>query len=196
MINYAGMKAEESKSGESFGQLPAGPYVAGIQNVKIDGVAPDQTLVLRVDVIEGEHAGYFTKRYQHDTQASSGKYPVKYKGDYRLRIPHPQSSSQYPDSDIRRMNDMIFRVETSNPGFHWDGDETKLKGKVVGINMQEDEFNGISFTRIGRLETANDVRNGIVKAMKPRKRQEAQQAAPVLDAQTNFPIVETDELPF
>lgn len=193
MINYAGMKAEESKSG-SYGQLPAGPYVAGIQNVKIEGNAPDQTLVLRLDIIEGEYTGYFTKRYQHDSQAG-GMYPARYKGDYKLRIPHPQSSSQYPESDTRKMNDMIFRVEASNPGYHWDGDETKLKGKVVGISMQDDEYNGAQFTRIARLEIANDVRNGIVKVMKPRKRQETV-AAPVLDAQTGFTQVDTAELPF
>ena len=194
MINYNGMKAEENKN-ESYGQLPAGPYVAGIQNVKIDGNAPDQTLILRLDIIEGEYTGYFTKRYQHDSQMG-GMYPARYKGDYKLRIPNPQSSSQYPETDVRRMNDMIFRVESSNPGFHWDGDETKLKGKVVGISMQDDEYNGNPFTRIARLEIANDVRNGIVKVMKPRKRQEQTATAPVLDAQTNFPIVETEELPF
>lgn len=192
MINYAGMKAEESKN-DSFGQLDAGPYVGGIQNEKIEGVIPNQWLILRLDVIEGERTGYFTKRYQHDSQ-KGGMYPAKYKGDYRLRIPHPNSDSKYPESDIRRFNDMIFRVESSNPGYHWDGDETKLKGKVVGFSMQEDEYNGNTFTRIARLETANDVRNGLVKVMKPRKRQE-QQAAP-LDVQTNFPIVETSELPF
>ena len=195
MIQYNGMKAEENKN-ESYGQLPAGPYVGGVQNEKIDGVSPDQWLVLRLDVIEGEYTGYFTKRYQHDSQMG-GMYPAKYKGDYKIRIPNPNSSSQYPESDIRRFNDMIYRIESSNPGFHWDGDETKLKGKVVGFSMQDDEYNGNQFTRIARLETANDVRNGIVKVMKPRKRQDQQTTATMpLDAQTNFPIVETSELPF
>ena len=193
MSKIKGFKSEAPVKG--FPMLPKGAYVCGIKNVKIDGDAPDQQIVFRVDIIEGDEAGYFTKRYQHDSQMG-GMYPARYKGDYKLRIPNPQSSSQYPETDVRRMNDMIFRVESSNPGFHWDGDETKLKGKVVGISMQDDEYNGNPFTRIARLEIANDVRNGIVKVMKPRKRQEQTATAPVLDAQTNFPIVETEELPF
>ena len=58
MIRYDGMKAEEQKSND-FGHLPAGPYVAKVINVKIDGNAPDQSLVLALDVCEGEHKDFF-----------------------------------------------------------------------------------------------------------------------------------------
>lgn len=195
MIKYDGMKAEESKR-EGYGQLPAGAYVAGIKDVKIDGEVPDQSLVLRLDIIEGEYTAYFTKRYQHDSQNDTYRFQAKYKGDFRLRIPHSQSSSQYPETDKRRFNDMIFRVQSSNPGFIFDGDETKLKGKVVGISMQEDEYNGSKFTRIARFETADDVRKGNVKVMSPRKRQEDTQAPAAPAAPAGFTTVETDELPF
>lgn len=176
MINYEGMKAEESGR---FEQLPAGPYVAQVKAVKVDGAAPDQTLVMRLEVAEGDYAGYFGKRYQHDAGRTNSAYPAKYKGDYRLRVPNPANqNSRYPESDKRRFNDMIFRMEKSNPGYHWDGDENKLVGKLVGINMQEDSYNGSVFTRIGRLEIADDVRNGLVKAMAPRKpRDEAESAS-------------------
>ncbi len=166
MIDYEGMKAEESKKG--FDPLPAGPYVGKIMNVKIDGTDPDQTLVIRLDVIEGEHAGYFTRRYQHDQEAG-GQYEVRYKGDYKLRIPNPRNTNaRYPDSDKRRFNDLLWRVEKSNPGYHWDGDETKLKGKIIGFSMQDDEYNGAKFTRIARMEIADDVRKGLIKVMDPR----------------------------
>lgn len=190
MIHFDGMKAEEQKS-ESYPQLPEGPYIAQINNVKIDGTEPDQTLILRIEVTEGEYAGYFTKRYQHDSERG-GQFAVKYKGDYRLRIPHPNSSSQYPDSDKKRFNDMIFRVEKSNPDFHWDGDENKLKGKAIGINMQKDTYNGNEFTRIGRLETVSEIRAGNVRTMKPRKPREDNQA----EAAPTFTPVENVELPF
>jgi len=201
MINYAGMKAEENKS-EDFGQLPAGPYVAKCLKTEIDGLEPDQSLVLYLDVSEGEYKDFFRKKFDASKKAGSKYGEVKFKGVLRLRIPNSNNPhAQYPETDLRRFNDMIFRFEKSNPTFHWTGDETKLVGLTVGINMQEDEYNGNKFTRIGKLETAQDVMQGLVKGMKPRKRnekgQQAQAAQAPVDQQTGFPIVEPDdELPF
>jgi len=166
MINFEGMKAEAST--KKYPMLPEGPYIAEIRGTHIDGNVPDQSLVIRVEVTEGEFKDYFTKRYQSDS-AAGGQYAVKYKGDYRLRIPHPQSSSQYPDSDKRRFNDAIYRIEKSNPDYHWDGDETKLKGLKVGINMQKGSYNGSEYTQIGRLEIVDDIRQGRISAMPPKK---------------------------
>ena len=166
MIQYEGMKSEASTAG--YPMLPAGPYIAAIKAVKIDGTVPNQSLVLRLEIAEGEHKDYFSKRYAHDQQGNS-KYAPRYRGDYRLRIPHPNSSSPYPDSDKRRMNDAIYRIEGSNPDFHWDGDENKLVGKAVGISMQEGTYNDAPFTAIGRLEIVDDIRKGLITKMKPRK---------------------------
>lgn len=207
MIQYEGMKAEESKSTD-FGQLPVGAYVGKVISAKIDGFAPDQSLVLALDVIEGEYTGFYMNKYNASKKAGSKYGEIKYKGTYRLRIPNPQNkNAMYPESDVSRMNDMIFRFEKSNPGFHWDCDEKKLAGLIVGFRTQEDEYNGNTFTRIGGLATADDVRQGLVKGMSPRKRQATQDPmmptvptpspipAPV-DSQTGMPVVDTDELPF
>ena len=64
MAKIPGFKSEAPVKG--FPMLPKGAYVCGIKNVKIDGDAPDQQIVFRVDIIEGDEAGYFTKRYNHD----------------------------------------------------------------------------------------------------------------------------------
>lgn len=192
MISYNGMKSEAS--GGNLGQLPAGAYVAKILKVEIDGKAPDQRLVLKMDVAEGDYENFFMDKFKAQ-KAKNSNYEVTFKGVYKLRIPNPDNQKAlYPESDIRRFNDMIYRVERSNPGYHWDGDEQKLKGLTVGINMQEDEYNGSKFTRIGRLEIAEDVRNGLVKPMKARERKE--EPAPQVDPQSGFTAVETDELPF
>ena len=194
MKAFEGFKSESSGNG-AYEQLPAGPYVAKITNVKIDGVEPDQSLVLRLEVLEGEYKDYFSKRYQHDKD-NGGMYEAKYKGDYRLRIPNPANTkSKYPDSDKRRFNDAIWRIERSNEGYHWDWNEKGLIGKVVGMSMQDDEYNGNQFTRIGRLEVAQDVRNGIVGIMKPRKRQETTTEA-VGFTSSGFTAVENVEVPF
>jgi len=200
MIKYNGMKSEAASG--NVGQLPAGPYVAKVLKVEIEGDAPDQRLVLKMDVAEGYYLDFFMNKFKAQS-AKGGTYTVTFKGVYKLRIPNERNrSALYPESDIRKFNDMIYRFEKSNPGFHWDGDEQKLKGLQIGINMQEDQYNGNQFTRIGRLEIADDVRNGIVKAMKPRERKgdawEVPQPEQVqIDPKTGFTAVEIpEELPF
>ncbi len=198
MINYEGMKAEANTNG-GYEMLPEGAYIAKVSNVKIEGTAPDQTLVLRMDVAEGEYKDYFMKRYKYESQGTS-RFPAKYRGDYRLRIPNKANTrDQWPSTTLRRMNGAIWCFEVSNPDFHWDGDETKLVGKFVGINMQLGTYNDKPFTRIGRLEAVEDIKNGTVKKMKHReaaysddyKSQTETTAVPA-----DFIQVEDEEVPF
>ena len=189
MKAYNGFKAEASNKIEA---LPAGPYVAVIKAVKIDGQEPDQALILRMDVAEGPYAGYFLDRYQKETRKAAGKYEPRYKGDFRLRIPNDANTKAlYPESDKKRFGDAVYRIEKSNPDYHWDWNE---QGLVVGINMQQDEFNGVPFTKIGRLEIADDVRAGTVTAMPPRERRDA--PAPQVDRQSGMVKAEDAELPW
>lgn len=200
MINYNGMKAEESSS--NIGQLPVGVYVAKTLDARIE----DGSLVLYLDVAEGDYQGFYMRKFEaQKAGASTSKYgDPRYKGTFRLRIPQQDGpNAEYYETNVRRMNDMGYRYEQSNPGYRWDGNELKLKGKLVGINVQEDTYNGNTFTRIGRLEIVDDVRNGLVKPMKPRQRKEqtndpfSATTSSVLaaDPQTGFPVVE-EELPF
>lgn len=174
--------------------LPAGPYVAKILAVKIEGNEPDQSLILRMDVVEGEYMNYFRDRYNREKENS--KYEPKYKGDFRVRIPNDENTkAMYPESDLRRFNDFVYRLEKSNPDYHWDWNEQGLVGKIIGINMQEGEYNGSKFTKIGRLEIADDVRKGIVDKMKPREpRSDAYE--PPVDQKSGFVQVEDKELPW
>ena len=168
MKPFNGFKSEASRTNK-IGSLPAGPYVAVIKGAKVTGQEPDQTLEIALDVSEGEYMDFFMKKYNSDTERSKGQYDVRYKGIFRLRIPNPDNqNSRYPESDLRQFNDAMFRIESSNPGYQWDWNEAGLAGKTVGINMQDREFNGNAFTRIGRLENADDVRKGIVSPMKPK----------------------------
>ena len=195
MKQYEGFKSEAS--GKKYPMLPAGTYVAGIKNVKIDGDEPDQQLVLRLDIIEGEYAGYYTKRYENDSQGAGydQQYQAKYKGDLRIQVPNPDNTKRsHPEWDVRTFNNAIYCIEQSNPGYKWDWDEKKLKGKTVGINVREGTYNGNVYTQIGRLEVAEDVRRGIVETMKPKK--PSGQTVTGVDEQTGFTGVETDELPF
>lgn len=194
MKQFEGFKSEASA--KKFPMLPADTYVAAIKNVKVDGQEPDQQLVLRLDIIEGDWAGYYTKRYENDTQNAGFQqnYQAKYKGDLRIQIPNPDNSARnHPEWDIRTFNNAIWCIEKSNPGYKWDWKEAGLKGKTVGINVREGSFNGNPYTQIGRLEVADDVRKGIVPVMKPKADRSTQEAA---EPQGGFTVVETEELPF
>lgn len=194
MKAFEGFKSEASNKIEN---LPAGPYVAVIKNVKIDGAEPDQALILRVDVSEGPYDGYFLDRFQKETRKANGKYEPRYRGDFRIRIPNDANTKAlYPESDKRRFNDMIYRIEKSNDGYHWDWNEDGLKGLTVGINMQQDEYNGVPFTKIGRLEIADDVRKGLVKPMAASARVSGEKAEPSKDKQTGMEKVDQPELPW
>ena len=191
MIRFEGLKPEAMNT--AYPMLPAGPYIGKIFATKIDGEEPNQSLILRLDITEGEHTGYFKAKYEHD-KAGGGRFEPKYRGDYKLRIPHPQSGSQYPESDKRKFNDTIWRIEQSNPGYRFDGDETKLAGKTIGISIQEGTYNDKPFTAVGRLEIVDDVRKGLVKVMNPRK----PAYSPDHQAETvpTYTVVDDAETPF
>ena len=198
MAKIPGFKSEAPAKG--FPMLPKGAYVAGIKNVKIDGEAPDQQIVFRVDVIEGEQAGYFTKRYNHDKD-NAQQYDPKYKGDFKVQIPNPDNERRRTEWDLKKLNNTVWAIETSNPGFKWDGDTDHIgqfKGKTVGINMQYGTYNGVGYTRIGQFCVADDVRKGIVPPMKDLEDRmgDAPASAPVAAAPAGFTPVKTDELPF
>ena len=197
MAKIPGFKSEAPAKG--FPMLPKGAYVAGIKNVKIDGEAPDQQIVFRVDVIEGEHTGYFTKRYNHDKD-NAQQYDPKYKGDFKVQIPNPDNERRRTEWDLKKLNNTVWAIETSNPGFKWDGDTDHIgqfKGKIVGINMQYGTYNGVGYTRIGQFCVADDVRKGIVPPMKDLEDRMggAPASAPAADP-SGFTPVETEELPF
>ena len=207
MKAFNGFKAEARTKG--YPQLPAGPYVAKIMAVKIIGNEPNQTLILRLDVAEGEWNGYYAKRFQHDSERKNAQYPAKYKGDYRLRVPCP--GSEYYESNCADFNDAIYKIQESNPGYHWDWNEDGLKGLLVGINVQQGTYNGSQFTRISKLEIVDEVRTGKVSALPPMEpRSDAYEApgavyTPPVTQQVNyteamknpgFTVVDSSELPF
>ena len=195
MKAFNGFKSEAS--GKSFEQLPPGAYVAQIKAVKMEGQEPDQTLILRLDVSEGEYEGYYTKRYIHDTKNEKSRYPAKYKGDFRIRIPNENNKkAMYPESDLRRFNDAIYRIEQSNAGYHWDWNEDGLKGLTVGMSVRQGTYNGSGYTKIARLEIADDVRRGLVKEMLPMAPRSDASYDPPIDQQSGFYQVTDESVPF
>jgi len=196
MIQYNGMKAEIKQGVPK--QLPAGAYVAKVLKVQIDGKEPDQQLVIFLDIAEGEYTDFYMNKYRAQTERGSN-YKITYKGIIRLRIPNPENkNARYPESDISRFNDMIGRFERSNPGFQWDGDEQKLQFKLIGISVQEDSYNGSTFTKPVRFEIVDDVREGKVATLPPKHRDDDADPtpAPMVDQRSGMQMVQTESLPW
>jgi hypothetical protein len=197
MKAFEGFKSE--RSGGSYPMLPVGAYVCEIKNVKIEGVDPDQQMVLRLEIVEGDYTNYYTNRYNFDVQrnASQPHYGTKYKGDFRLNIPNPANTKrEHPEWDVSAFNNMVFCVESSNEGYKWNWDEKTLKGKKVGINGRAGTYNGNPYTTIGKLEPVDDVRKGLCKAMRPKADSNPPAVAAAPADPSGFTPIDTEDLPF
>ena len=197
MKAFEGFKSE--RSGGSYPMLPVGAYVCEIKNVKIEGVDPDQQMVLRLEIVEGDYTNYYTNRYNFDVQrnASQQHYGTKYKGDFRLNIPNPANTKrEHPEWDVSAFNNMVFCVESSNEGYKWNWDEKTLKGKKVGINVRAGTYNGNPYTTIGKLEPVDDVRKGLCKAMRPKADSNPPAVAAAPADPSGFTPIDTEDLPF
>lgn len=139
-------------------KLPVGGYVAKIINVKEENFEWGDRLAIAFDIVEGEYAGFFDKHYK--AQTSEDK---KWKGTIRFNIPK-EDGSEKDEWTQKRFNTNIVAIEDSNPGYFFDWDEAKLKGKMVGVifNNKEYEFNGNHgfFTNPHSFTTVENIRSG------------------------------------
>ena len=174
--------------------LPKGLYTAKIMGAKVEGTEPDQRLIIRLDISEGEFAGYYSRRYKADQDRGS-QFTVKYKGDYAIQIPNEANPRrQHYEWDHRAFCGAIWAIEQSNPGYHWDWNEAGLKGKTVGINVRQGTYNGNPYTTIGRLESLEEMKAGRVKLMRDAEpRGDVQPTQPVPET---FTKVEDEDIPF
>ena len=127
---YNGAKAAKFSNREP---LPRGAYVLQIVGAKVESYDWGQKLVLAVDVHEGEYKSFFDNDFKNNTNEDR-----KWRGTYRINVPN--EGSQYFASHRKSFNNLIACLEESNSGYHWDWDETKLKGKLLGGLWRNQEW--------------------------------------------------------
>ena len=170
--SYKGFEAK--KSGGFIELPPVGAYEAEILNVEFlpkDGEKQlRDTVRLYIDITEGEFKGRFMEVWNDQKERFGDK--VGYKGIFNL-IPPADGDEDWRK---RTFEGNLWCVQQSNPGYAWDWDEKKLKGKKVGINIRNRlyTYNGKnrSTVEIARFETVDDVRNGKCKVAKDRDQRE------------------------
>ena len=169
--------------------LPAGGYVCKIHKAE---VIPDQwggKLVLSVDISEGEFIEFFRKDYANQSEDNK-----KWRGNWRINLPSGDGSQQDTWKQ-NTINNLAACLEESNAGYTWDWDETKLKGKSLGILFREFEWemqdrSGVS-TEAYNCTDIDSVRAGKYKIAKRRALKKQAQAT---TAATDDDV--DDDLPF
>lgn len=121
-------------------QLPSGGYVCKIMGAEVKTYGPVgntfEKLKVSIDICEGEHANFYANDYRSQTTENK-----KWKGVISYFVPSDDGTEK--DNKTKRiLKSFLFAVEESNPGYHWDWDEKKLKNKTVGVLFRREEFVG------------------------------------------------------
>lgn len=192
MKAFNGMKPKKSTSAREL--LPAGGYVAKI--MKAEEVIYDwgKVVIISFDISEGEFKEFFAKDYRGQTQEDK-----KWRGVYRLIEPKDDGSEK-DEWTKNSFNNSIWSIEESNPGYHFDWDETKFKGKFVGVLFREKEWayegNTGWTTECCALTDIGSIRNKTFKV--PKKKPLKDSERPAAASAVFEPAAEEDsgDLPF
>lgn len=178
--------------------LPVGGYIVNIMGAKVvefdgkDG-GKFEKLEVSIDIAEGEFKDYYTNDYR--SQQSEDK---RWKGVLRQYLPKDDGTEkdEWTKSSLKAL---IGAIEDSNPTYHWDWDETKLKGKKVGciFRNEEWEYDGkTGFTaRPFKFISVDKIKTGNFRL--PKDRYLNNDSAPAnTTAETNYKDIPDDDLPF
>ena len=111
-------------------KLPLDAYVCKVKQAAVK----DEQLCIVFDIAEGAQSGFFKRSFAADTRADK-----KWKGVLRVWLPKDDGSEQ-DEWTKSTLKGMVTSFEKSNPGYHWNWDETTLAGKNIGIMFRNEEW--------------------------------------------------------
>lgn len=163
MKQFHGLEVKKAAGREL---LPAGGYVARVLDAKEMAYDWGSVVVLSFDIESGPYQGFFKRGYQN--QEGEDK---KWRGVYRLSVPKDDGSEK--DSWTKRtFGNAIWALEDSNPGYHFNWDESTFKNKMVGVlfRNREWELNGKTgwTTECCALSSVQDIRENAFKIPKDK----------------------------
>ena len=125
---------EKTQAYGEYEQLPKGGYVLKILGVELCENRIGQYIKISCDVAEGDYIGHFAKDYK--SQQAEDK---KWRCNYLLNVPNDDGSEK-DGWTKRRFKTFTEALEESNNGYHFDWDEQKFKGKLIGGLFNEREY--------------------------------------------------------
>ena len=118
-------------------QLPKGGYKLKVMDA--EEVKTDKAHYLKIsfDIADGVYIGFYKQDYI--SQQTEDK---RWRGFINVFI--PKESDTYYEQNLSRFKTIMADFEQSNNNFHWDWDEKKLKGKMIGgvFGSEEWEYDG------------------------------------------------------
>ena len=197
MLNFKTVNRDMVRQPSAFQILPKGAYVVKIINVKIENNKKEngQHLKLAFDIAEGEYKDFYMKQYQSNTNEDK-----KWSNDANFFVNIPNDSS--PEWQTQQFFTFLANVEDSNSGYTFNGDETKLKGKIFGglFCNEQSSYNGKVYdhTKLKWTRPADAVRNNTYGSLPKDTLVTASNPTPVsADDFIQIPDTATeDEIPF
>lgn len=163
MKAFSNYKAAPSVQRET---LPAGGYVAKTIGGRVIEYDWGSVLAIAFDITEGDHKGHFDNEYKSQIQEDK-----KWKGVLRLPLPKDDGSEK-DDWTKRSFGNAMWAIEESNPGYHWNWDESTLADKNIGVlfRNKEWEFSGKTgwTTECCALTTVQNIRENKFKMPKDK----------------------------
>lgn len=117
---------ENVQESGSFKKLPVGGYIIGIK--KVEDVESKEYLKVEWDICKGDCKNWWQSQFDKDTR-NDKRWP---NGGTMYR--------SYKGGAESMFKSFITSVEKSNKGFAWNWDESKLKNKVLGVIIAEEEY--------------------------------------------------------
>lgn len=176
-------------------KLPVGGYILTITDAQERTFKNGGTgLEVFFDISEGEYKDFYKHQYKNRVDETQG-----WKGKIMLFCAVDDGS----DKDARtasRFKSNIDAVEQSNPGFHWDWDESKLKGKRIGGVFREEEWefdgrNGVT-VKCAWFKSVSDIKAGKFKVPAKKALNGGQQVQGTTRQDDFDEVISDDDLPF
>ena len=159
MKKFSKFDTAQIKTGSIYDPLPKGAYVIKIIKAQEEPNKNSNGSHVKVgfDIAEGEYKDFYRKQF--DASANEDKH-WPYDGIYNLSIPDDNSEQWLIDN----FGTFVAALEDSNKGYHWDWDETKWKGLIVGALFRNEPSasgeNVYDHTRPCWFRSAQSIRDG------------------------------------
>jgi len=192
-VNMNGVQGYSERESLPLGN---GGYVLRIMGATEKQNSVGSYLEISCDIAEGDYKDFFARDYKAQTMEPRKWHCVKF-----VNLPNDDGSEK-DEWSKRGLKTFMDALESSNPGYHWDWDESKLKGKIVGGLFREEEFLGRTdnnmhvAVRLGGFADADKIRKGDFKALKRKTLRGDAYESPVAQAAGFTHVDNLPDLPF
>lgn len=188
---------EQTKGYGDYERLPKGGYVLVIKAAQLMQNSMGEYIKVSADIYEGEYIQFFTRAYK--AQQSEDKH---WTCNYLLNVPNDDGSER-DGWTKRKFKTFTEALEDSNEGYHFDWDERRFKGLLIGGLFNEREYEGRNgdvrrATNWGGVCAVSKIREGNYKLPADKLLNKGYSAAAPAssDGFMSIPDGDDEELPF